>query len=336
MRKFVTYLWLAPFMALLQGCISERDHSAECEEVLLLQFNYEMNSEYVNQFEAHVDRIVIYIFDDSGRYVTTVTEEGESLTNDYIKRIPLTAGSYDLVVYGSDDDLQSYSVGVLDRDANSLDTMLESGVTSIEDLYIELNSSDESSDGSQIYPDDLTIDHLFVGLCEGAISDAAYRAVVTQVDLIKNTNDITVNILGDGATVEQYSSTISAINGRYDYQNSVEPNHGTVGYQSSQTTADESSHSSSLRTMRLMVDSPASTRSYDSSGTITVTDNDSNSVIYEESIVDQLLGTQQYSSQEDLDREDEYSFDITVESGVVVSVRVNGWQIIDITPEWED
>ncbi len=41
-----------------------------------------------------------------------------------------------------------------------------------------------------------------------------------------------------------------------------------------------------------------------------------------------------YNTQEDLDREDTYLIELTLsKDGVIVSLRVNGWETVSTTPE---
>lgn len=315
MKRIFTYLVTVLLLA-LQGCIKEE--SSNCESVLLLRFRYTLNDQYANLFESEVNRVTIYVFDCKGMYVGTFTEQGDKLTNDYVMRVPLPKGKYSVVVYGG--DLSTYSVGGLSNETNIIiNTTLNRGVTTIADLRLALNGT--TGEENYLYPTE-TPNDLYAGLAVNTTS-VPNNKTITDVELIKDTKKIKVKITGTSVIDGLLDVYITAPNGRYLYDNSIDPEHGTFKYAPIHSSTSPSYMEVDMKTMRLTL-----------GGTpiLVITNKTTSEVIYNENIIDQSLLTGKYVTQEDFDREDEFVFEITLTIDLQVIVSINGWVVNNINP----
>lgn len=317
MKRISLYLFVA-FIVILQSCIKE--DLSTCKSELLLRFRYTLNDQYVDLFDAEVDRVTIYVFDSEGKYVANFSEQGSRLTNDYVMHVPLPPGDYRIVAYGG--DFNTYSAGELNSQTNTLNQTLIEGVTDINDFCIELKSIMEAD--NYLHPA-TTPDDLYVGLVN-ASSSSNDKEIVT-VELIKNTKKIKVKITGTDFIPGALDINIIATNGRYKFDNRIDVNHGTMKYTPINTSVLPNYMEVDLKMMRLVLGQ---------SPMLVIKNSTTSEVIYSENMIEQILLTQQYLSQEDFDREDEFVFEIAIKSNnniVEVVVSINGWLINNIGPD---
>ncbi len=314
-------------LLLLQGCI--KDDLSTCKTELLLRFRYTLNTEYANLFYPEVNRITVYIFDKNGKYVSNYSEQGAVLTNEYVMHIPLPRGKYHVVAYGG--PLTTYNVGTLNSGASALNTTLVKGVTDMNDLHIELKNKDGET--GFLYPASVP-DNLYVGLDTESFSSMNDQRI-TDIYLTKNTNTIKVKINDPNYTDLPYEVYITDKDGRYHFDNSIDTTHSHFKYKPINTIHQPNYMEVDLKKMRLMLENSPMLVIKQSGSTRSPLRNNPD-IIYNKNMIDQILDTGKYSTQEDLDREDEYLFEITFPStdlstGIIVSV--NGWVINNIKPE---
>lgn len=314
-------------LLLLQSCI--KDDFSTCKTELLLRFRYTLNNEYTNLFYPAVNRITVYIFDYNGKYVDTYSAQGAVLTNAYVMHIPLPRGEYHVVAYGG--PLTTYSVGTINSDTNVLNTSLVKGVTDIKDLHIELKN--KNGETGFLYPESVP-DDLYVGL-ETEARSSMNEQRITDIYLTKNTNAIKVKINDPNNTDVAYEVYITDKNGRYHFDNRIDTTHSHFKYKPINTVQQPNYMEVDLKKMRLMLEnSPMLVIKENGSTRNLYSENPG--IIYNKNMTDQILETEKYATQEDLDREDEYLFEITLPStdlstGIIVSI--NGWVINNIKPE---
>ena len=331
MKRILLHIFIA-LILFMQGCIKEEGYLSACRDELLLQFEYTLNMEYANLFEAEVGQVHVHVFDCSGKYVDSFSEQGDHLKNEYLMRIPVPTGRYSVVVYGG--DLTTYDVGELDATTNIL-MAPRKGETDISNFHIELHNT--PGDGGYLHPR-TTPDHLYVGLSHEAIS-APNNRNITKVELIKNTKDIIVKVTGTDSYPESLNIHVAALNGRYTYDNSIEQSHGTFKHKPINTELQPNYMETNHRMMRLVLEQPpisrANTRADDleKAPTLVINHGATEDPVYNENMIDQILSTQNYTSQDDFDREDQFVFEIKVVNDVIVSVSVNGWIINNINPD---
>lgn len=323
MKRIPVILYIALLFA-MQSCI--REDVDDCSAALLLRFRYTLNDQQTNLFGTNIHKITVYIFDKEGKYVDTFSESGEKVTNDYIMQIPLPAGSYSIIAYGG--DFTTYTVGELNSVTNETSKLLQEGVTDIKDFRLLLNNT-AGTEGFLLpvkIPDDL-----YAGITINALSTTS-RKQVTDVELIQDTKKIKVILTGtDFLTRTQAVPDIyiTALNGRYKFDNQIDGTYRMLKYVPSQTTVDSNRMEANLKTMRLMIGA---------SPMLVIKDPATSKLLYNKNIIEQILLNPAYTSQTDLDREDEFVFAIKLEEQdqqLVVSVTINGWEINEIFPVTE-
>lgn len=303
------------FLLLLQGCI--KDDLSNCKSELLLRFRYTLNNQYTNLFGLEMSKVTVYVFDSNGKYVDRFSEQGNHLSNEYVMHIPLPEGTYSVVAYGG--EFGTYSAGELDHQLNTLNETLRKGVTDIADFRIELKSvkGNDNYLSPLVAPDDL-----YVGLTTHAVSAMGSKNI-TPIDLIKDTKKIKVKISGTNYVAGVLEVYATALNGRYLFDNSIDGTHGTFQYTPIQSVQQPDRLEVDLRMMRLVLGQAPR---------LIIRNSATSEVIYDENMIEQILQTQKYASQEDLDREDEFVFEIAIDCNMAVSVSINGWKIINVTP----
>lgn len=292
-----------------------------CENWLLLRFRYTLNDQYTNLFGAEVHNVTIYVFDSNGKYVDRFTEQGDKLTNDYVMRIPLPEGKYSIVAYGG--DFTTYPTGELNRQNNTLNNSLQKGITDISDFRAEL----ESITGAEnyLYPVN-TPDDLYAGFATDAVS-VMDNQNITDIALIKDTKKIKVKITSSEPITTPFDIYITAVNGRYLSDNSIDLNHGTLKYTPVNSTVQSNYVEADLKIMRLLLGQ---------SPMLVIKNRETQDVIYNENMINQILLTKKYVTQEDFDREDQFIFEINIQSkdsNIEIQVSVNGWKINNINPD---
>lgn len=317
MKRRLLHTLLA--LVLFQGCIKEDSSKCPISE-LLLRFEYTLNDDYSNLLESQINRLVVYVFDNDGKFVNRFVSGDNEITNDYVMRIPLPKGDYKVVVYGG--DFNSYSVGELNK-LSQLDKTLKKGVTDIADFRMELNSVGGAE--NYLYPA-MTPDDLYVGH-DMKLNSTFDNQDIATVNLIKITKKIKVKISGIdlvGAPIDIY---ITASNGRYNHDSSIDIDHGTFKYTPINTLSKPNYLEVDLKIMRLMLEQ---------SPMLVVRNSVTGEIIYSENMISQILKTQAYTKQEDFDREDEFIFEIPItlkDNNLSVSVSINGWNISDINAD---
>lgn len=315
--KRISFSLLIAFILLLQGCIKE--DLSTCKSELLLSFRYTLNDQYTNLFGLEMSKVTVYVFDNKGRYVGRFSEQGNQLTNEYVMHIPLPEGTYSVVAYGG--EFGTYSAGELDRQLHTLNETLRKGVTDINDFRAELKNMKGSED--YLYPIG-TPDDLYAGLTTHAASTMSNKVVI-PVELIKDTKKIKVKISGTDYLSGAPEVYITALNGRYLFDNNIDSNHGTFKYTPIHSVQPPNRLEVDLRMMRLVLGQTPR---------LMIRNSATSEVIYNENMIDQILLTRKYTSQEDLDREDEFLFEIVIDSNIEISVSINGWKINNITPDY--
>lgn len=314
---------LCIFALAMQNCIKEE--LAECKEsALYLRYRYTLNNQYKNLFGSEVRNVTLYVFDGNDKYVGSFTESGEKLTNDYVMQIPLPEDTYRLIAYGG--DLSTYSAGELENQTNTMQNELRAGITSLNDfrLFLHYTEGQDEYLNPRQNPGDL-----YAGYVDKAVASTTGHPV-TEVELIKDTKKIKVKVSGLSyltRAVEMPEIYITALNGRYTYGNKTDPAHRVFKYTPVSTSFNGNEMEADLKTMRLVVgEAPM----------LTVKLPSAPEWQYHKNMIEQIMSNPQYVSQEDIDREDEFVFEINIsKSGpdLVISLLINGWEINHVIPE---
>ncbi|WP_455593338.1 FimB/Mfa2 family fimbrial subunit [Bacteroides sp.] len=306
----------------MQSCI--RDDGSDCKtSALRLSFRYTLNNQHSDLFASEVYRVTVYVFDADGKYVGSYSESGDKLAGNYSMVIPLPKGNYQVVAFC--DNLNTFTAGWMDGGTNTFNNQFQPGITTVTDFRIGLNST-EGTEGyliPQAVPGDL-----YAGHVDNALStdDAS---CITVVDLMKNTKNVEVKVsytdlVTRSVTVPEVY--ITATNGRYKNDNSIDTSHRMLKYIPHNTSVTDNTAESDLRTMRLVIGHDP---------VLVVKNPATSQYILNRDLTELILSNPKYTSQEDIDREDTFVFDINVsQSGnnIVISVSINGWEINAINP----
>lgn len=306
----------------MQSCI--RDDDSDCKpSALRLRFRYTLNNQHSDLFDLEVHRVSVYVFDANGKYIGTYSESGDKLANNYSMIIPLPEGSYQVVTFC--DNLNTFTAGWIDSGTNSFNYQLQPEITTITDFRLMLNSTEGTDEYliPQSFPGDLYAGYVVSALATNDASDN------TVVDLMKNTKNIKVrisytNIVTRSVTIPDIY--ITATNGRYKNDNSIDTSDRVLKYTPHNTSVTDNTVESILRTMRLVTGHDP---------TLVIKNSVTSEYIVNRNLTELILLNPQYTSQEDIDREDTFLFDINVnqsDNNIVISVSINGWKINVITP----
>lgn len=322
MKGISASIILLTVLCCMQSCIKE--DASDCKEsALRLRFRYTLNDQYSDLFSSEVRQVTAYIFDADGKYLERYSETGNRLKSNYIMTIPLPEGKYQAVVFC--DNLNTFSAGWTDSRTNSFSKELQPGVTSITYFRIMLNSK-EGPDG-YLVPESLP-GELYAGYAINAPStyDTSY---VTEVDLMEDTKNVIVKVYNidiltrAAVTPEVY---ITAMNGRYKNDNSIDTSHRMMKYTPHNTFVTGNMMESDLKTMRLMTGhAPA----------LVVQHPSVPGYILNRDLTELILSNPKYVSQEDIDREDTFLFEINIsrtDNNIVISMTINGWDINTVVP----
>lgn len=311
------------------GCT--REDTEDCVQGVRLHFTHLLNNQNANLFGAKVNMVSVYVFDKDGLYLDTYTSKGVQLTNDYTMSLPLRAGTYSFIVLGG--DLLTYRFGEMkDPLSNKFSTELKKGLTNIKNFSFLIDDN-IPSEGPLIVKDKLS--DLFHGALMGFIAPPGKISEVA-IDLIKDTKQINVHVIGlsnldkyiSGAIKSNYAQYldiyINAKNGRYTYQNMVDSTAYSLKYIFGSPVESADTLKTSMTVLRLM---ESGDKSY-----LNVSLKDNPVPLYYQQMVSHIFQNPKYNTQQDLDREDEFTFEIHLDSELNATIKVNGWTILDIVP----
>ncbi len=309
-------------LLLMQSCIEEDIH--ECNDSSLrLKFRYILNNQYSDLFASEVHQVKVYLFDAKEKYIGTFSESGDKLTSNYIMTIPVPEGEYQAVVFC--DNLNTFSVGWVDASTGIFYNDLKQGITTSTDFRILINSK-EGKD-NYLIPESVPGD-LYAGYVTNAISSHDTSSI-TDVDLMKDTKTIKVKISGLSLLTRSEITPeifVTAINGRYKKDNSIDTSHRMLKYTPHNISVIENVINCDLRTMRLVT----------GHAPMLVIKNPSTSEnVFNRDITELILSNPKYVSQKDIDREDTFIFEVNFsqpDKDIIVSISINGWIINNVTP----
>lgn len=114
MKRFVNIALLVLTAVVFAGGMTSCDsllYEGEGDCGVILRFKYDFNMKYADAFPNEVHSVALYVFDQEGKLVTKVVEEGISATSeDYYMTVPVEEGIYDLVAWCGLAETQSFTV----------------------------------------------------------------------------------------------------------------------------------------------------------------------------------------------------------------------------------
>ena len=327
MLKRVSVLIVLGVILSFSGCVHEE--TEDCVQGIRLRFTYTLNNQQVNLFGANVEMVTVFAFDESGKYLNTYSSKGTTLTKDYVMTLPLKAGKYSFVVLGG--NLSSYQiVEMINSATDEISSELKQGQTDIQKLAFLIDANPPASGP-------LVIDNMLTDLYHGVIMGfESPLGVVSEatVDLIKDTNNINIMILGmdylykyiedmGGDIKNVLAFDVFSDNGRYMYDNSPDLYSHELNYKFFNTRVNGDTLCTTTRILRLFATNDPTVLS------VKIPDKTD---IYSTNLVSAIMQNPDYNSQTDLDREDQYNFVIRFQPDYTVEITINDWEIVSIVP----
>lgn len=189
-------------LTIFSSCVYEDEKPCPCE----VRFVYDYNMEFADAFPSQVDWVKLFIYDERGRFVSSVEDHITLHDGSYRLPLRLPAGNYTLVAWaGTDNTPSCYDILPQHLDAES----------SIDRLQLRLRL-----DGTQtVY--DKSPEALWHGIHEHFTVDETAPSLAV-VPLVKDVNRFRVLIQSADEkplSAEDYSLAIKAANSIYDYRN---------------------------------------------------------------------------------------------------------------------
>lgn len=304
--KILNISVLGLFAYLLSGCIY--DDLSQCPTKI--RFSYTLNPSGENLFGSTVDEINVYIFDQNNRFIRSYSDSGILVSNDYILQLPVENNPISVVAIGGDLK-NNYSIGKIRN--NDFDQNLIVGETTLHDFRVKLKHDPIIANNPNA---------LLIGNITNLKSDR--KLPYYTIEMTNNLNQINVQI--SGLSHIDYTPIISAVNARYDYNNTI-PTDAKIRYYQPNNDTRLNSNNFTFHTLRLMYDSQIMLNLYDSNG--------ENALDGFEglNLMELIKKSPNYSSQIELDRETIYNLQLNFEGSTIVSMIINGWEVIVTKPE---
>ena len=282
----------------------------------MLQPRYLLHTGEGDRFGEAVHHIDVYAFDSLGIYRKMFRDKGAHLKNGYRMPIDLPEGKWTFLCLGG--KVGDYEIGIFKTGIpQQFSSAVSPGITSLSDFrvkaYFEQKENLEYSFGE-----------LFFGRLD-SVEITADNGGTGVVDLMKNTNKIEVRVKGiaDGS-----SARITSDNGRFNSENVTPADAGTIIYVPyySASQADDT-RVFQFDVLRLYTDGHLFLKLLNPDGTDVIPG-------FTKDLINAIMSSPAYHTQEDLDREDTYLIELVLsKDGVIISLRVNGWETVSTTPE---
>ncbi len=225
----------------VSGCV--RTRIDDCPDVQL-DFSFTLNDSGAEQFAGSVGDVAVYVFDQStGRLVTIAEATREDIARGTLALDGLTPGRYTFVVWGGSgyDLSRNFSAVHIADTATGTEAPVAVGTTTLDDFYLTLDSrpATGATEGDVIPADDEFDDLFFANArdVEVAGGDAGTRRV--DFDFIRDASVLKVTLGGlgnlPGASTRADGEApvrvfVTAPNGRYRWDNTIDPDAPVVRY----------------------------------------------------------------------------------------------------------
>lgn len=290
--KKLKYILLGLSSLVLAGCIKEDMSGCNLQDGgIALKFRYADVRE--GGYAPQTDRLSVFIFDQNGIFVARQTDSPIRIDDDYAMRIGYTQGKYQFVVWAG---LPDQSYGISD---------CVPGVTRIEDLKLSLRRDADS----RIAMRPALLYHAYEAVEAGGPEEK-----VVWIDLWRMTNDIRVITYDLGP---DYTIQIDDDNGLYDSYGDIMSDEQFVDLP---RYVDAPEFGASLivdfTVMKLASGRTPRLKILDAEGVVR----------YDKNLVGELIGA---NPSVDFRYDHDFLIEITFSGYVAVSVRINGWELID-------
>ena len=311
------YTFLRPlFMLLLGGllwCCSFPEEHDSCP--MYVQFVYDYNMANEDKFAEQCGRIELFVFDESGRLVQRIIDEGSRLSHaGYRIPLSLNSGTYTLMAWGG--SLSSFYYL----------SEPETNVSLKEDIVLQFDSRNGES-ASELNP-------LWNGTPVTFTIEQAYGHTET-VSLVKNTNRINLTLYASQGTTLPAAGNIdvklTAANGSYHVDNLFADTQQVTYRPFNEPQETDGKIVYSLSTLRLVQGENVRLEVTDrTTGRSLLSSSDMDLIDY---LLETLPATMQ--AQEYLDRQDTWEIELYLGSNDVfgetaytaIMIKINGWTV---------
>lgn len=325
-------LFLAVIGLAMTSCdniLGEED--VDCSVEYRVKFKYDNNMKFADAFANEVTSVVLYAFDENGKFVYQRGEEGDMLSEEgYDMLIEVEPGDYNLVAWAKGKGDETFSIPILTE-----------GVSTIEELNCKMNRMyARAADGTAEVRNDLR--PLFHGQVQKHSFGRAATEQKVTVELTKNTNNIHIvlqHLSGEAVDVNKFTFTIEDVNGKMNYDNSLMEDeeltyyawHTDTGVADMEEKGTRATTSVGVAIAELTVG-----RLVKENNPILSITNDKGEKVLSIPLIDYALLVKGYynrdmDDQEYLDRQDEYSLTFFLDSNdnwVSSSIIINGWKVV--------
>ncbi len=347
----------------LAGCVAQDPGDCPPVEGCRLTFEYTYNQSGQDLI-GRVGVIDVYIFDEGTGILSSVVEAGPAdiaLGRVDVRRLP--EGRYTFVAWGGSaaEMSRSFIAAHMIAADRHQHTDIEVGRTTLDEFYMMLGyrGLDEGTAGD-IAPATSDFDDLFHALARGVVIGPGGDRTI-PFELTRNNNLFRVSVTGlehipSPASRASRASRAEATppemfvlgrNGRYRYDNSIDPDARLMRYEASNHSLTDSSLSADIGTLRLDLDRHSGEGGdpvllYLRDGATGI---DLMAPLDMAAAIGQIRGSDggaRYPDQAAIDREEEFRINVALgppadgsKRPVSVSVTINGWRIITLDPETE-
>ncbi len=198
--KKITFALCFSLLGLFSSCIYENEVDCPCE----VRFVYDYNMEFADAFPSQVNDVMLFIFDDDGRFISSLQDSGPHLDAGYRMPLQLVPGHYHLVAWA----------GLLtDTDCYNLNCDLQRGTSTVDDLMLCLQTEEDE------------YDQCLTDVWHGQLADfevkadAPSYATISLVKDVKRFRVLLQDTEGNALSKDDYSFGITTANRMLDHQN---------------------------------------------------------------------------------------------------------------------
>lgn len=294
---------------LLAGCETADDRS-DCFAEAFVRFEYTLNSQRTDLFTEQADGVDLFVYDHSGTFITTVRalRQNGTLNGDNRVRLTLPHGEYRVVAWAN---------------------LHHGDYDYVFDCPISEKRVSLIAPANQVAGTPTALMH---GMANITVNNK-HNGQETTVSMTKNTNDVSIVLNIEGrrgpAKADDFSVSVSGSNGAYRFDNTLAAC-DRLQYLGSRTLPATQVHQTDFRVLRLLesddmhldIDLGEASRAGES---ITLP--------FSVSLTEEILKHPEYNTTSDLDREDkyilEYTVDLSGETAVLILIKINDWNVIE-------
>lgn len=331
-KYFFSFVLLSSSI-LLNSCVKERTSNcgnSGCQ----VTYKYTYHNGEGDLIGSEIDKITVFVFDENEVFLDRFTFTSKDFPSNYAVKIPLPAGNYKLISIGG--SLNSYIIG----DKNGMTKGLTAGESLLEDFRIILKHSYPVTGPITGLPFAETPSELFYSKDYISVDDS--KPLSYNIEFIKNNSTVLFRI------VEKFYDNIKRTNTRVDMpytlyctgksnlldcENNIPAAETTeIKYIPYSIMEQGNTYEARIDNMRLIAGQPVNVfLQFEANGKMLVNE-DLMSFIFAKN--------SPYLTQSDLDKEDFFIIDLEIDkhpenSDVTITIKINGWTVSIVKPEFK-